>query len=565
MEGYGFRAWAGAPLILEGKVDAILSLVKLEPGYYTQVHAARLSLFSGQASLALRNAQLFAETLEVLEHEQQLGEITRAISSELDLPVILQHVVRLAVELAEADAGSMAILDDETQTLRYPYMYNLPQELSLEIETPETGIAWDTIYQRRSQMWDDYATHPRANPRWIAAGIHGIIGVPVIAGNTCLGGLSVVTYDPDHHFGERDLSLVELVGRQAGVAIQNARLFEFAQHRAAEAETLRQAASAVNSALALNEVLDKILEQLETVIPYDSAAIFLVEGDHNLMRAGRGLPDLPKLMARQYPGDDQLFQAVEASGLPVILDDAQADPRFEHWGSYSEIHGWIGVALRVREEKIGFLTIDSHQVGAYRISDGELAQAFADEVAIAIENARLFEQVQRLAITDPLTGLYNRRYFFEAARREFERARRYNSPLSVIMIDLDHFKLINDTYGHLAGDRVLVAVATRSRQSLREVDVLARYGGEEFIFLLPQTGIEGASLLAERLRERIMDLPVDSGSQHIMVSASLGLAEIDADCPDLQALIHRADQALYATKHTHRGSISVWQDELKNT
>jgi diguanylate cyclase (GGDEF)-like protein/PAS domain S-box-containing protein len=565
VEGYGFRAWAGVPLILEGQVDAILSLAKLEPGFYTPVHAARLSLFSGQASLALRNAQLFAETLETLEHEQHLGDITRAISSELDLPVILQHVVRLAVELAEAEAGSMAILDDETQTLRYPYLYNLPQELSLEVETPGTGIAWETIYQRQSQMLDEYSSHPLANPHWVAAGIHGLIGVPVIAGNTCLGGLSVFTYDPEHHFNARDLSLVELVGHQAGVAIQNARLFESAQHRAAEAETLRQAASAVNSALALNEVLDKILEQLETVIPYDSAAIFLVEEDHISMKAGRGLADLAELMARQYPLEDRLFMAVEASGQPVVLEDAQTDPRFERWGNYSEIHGWIGLALRVREEKIGYLTIDSHQLGAYHISDGELAQAFADEVAIAIENARLFEQVQRLAITDPLTGLYNRRYFFEAAHREFERARRYNSPLSVIMIDLDHFKDINDTYGHLAGDRVLVAVATRSRQSLREVDVLARYGGEEFIYLLPQTGLEGACLLAERLRACIMDQPVDSGSQHISVTASIGLAEVKADCPDLQALIHRADQALYATKHTIRGTITVWQDELDNT
>lgn len=564
LEGYGFRAWAGAPLILGGQVDAILSLVKLEPGFYTQVHAARLSLFSGQASLALRNAQLFAETLEALEHEQHLGEITRAISSELDLPIILQHVVRLAVELAEADAGSMAILDDETQSLSYPYLYNLPQELSLEMETPETGIAWETIYHRQSQMWDDYAALPRANPRWVAAGIHGIIGVPVIAGNTCLGGLSVISYDPEHHFGARDLSLVELVGRQAGVAIQNARLFESAQHRAAEAETLRQAASAVNSALALDEVLNKILEQLETVIPYDSAAIFLVEEDHIQMKAGRGLANLDELMGRKYPGDDQLFQTVEASRLPVILDDAQADPRFEHWGKFSEIHGWIGLALRVREEKIGFLTIDSHQAGAYRMSDGELAQAFADEVAIAIENARLFEQVQRLAITDPLTGLYNRRYFFEAARREFERARRYNSPLAVIMIDLDHFKQVNDNYGHLAGDRVLVAVAVRSRQSLREVDVLARYGGEEFIFLLPQTGIEGASLLADRLRASIMVQPVDSGSQHISVSACIGLAEIDPTCPDVQALIHRADQALYVAKHAGKGKISVWEEQAKS-
>ena len=118
-----YQSWIGAPLILEGKVNAILSIEKFEPEFYTAVHAARLSLFSSQASLALRNAQLFAETLQALEREQHLGEITRAISSELDLPVILQNVVRLAVELAGAEAGSMAILDDAEQKITYPYLF----------------------------------------------------------------------------------------------------------------------------------------------------------------------------------------------------------------------------------------------------------------------------------------------------------------------------------------------------------------------------------------------------------------------------------------------------------
>jgi diguanylate cyclase (GGDEF)-like protein/PAS domain S-box-containing protein len=559
VQDFPFRCWIGSPLILEGRVEAILSLDKGEAGFYTSAHATRLSLFAGQASLALHNAQLFAETIEALEHEQKLSEITRAISSELDLSVILPAVVRLAVELAEAEAGSMAILEDADQVLSYPYLYNLPLELNSMVETRAEGVAWDTIYNRRSLLLPDYSAHPAANPRWTAAGLHAFIGVPVIAGSTCLGALSVFSCDPEHRFEARDQALVELVGRQAGVAIRNARLFEAAQRRAIEAETLRQAASAVSSALELNEVLDQILKQLESVIPYDSAAIFLVEDDHLHMKAGRGLPNLTQMLDQNYSKEDLLFSAIDETGLPIILTDAQADPRFERWNQEDcYIHGWIGLSLRVHEERIGYLTIDSRRIGAYQPSDGDLALAFADEVAIAIENARLFQQVQLLAITDPLTGLYNRRYFFEAARREFERARRYFTPLSIVLIDLDLFKQVNDTYGHLAGDRVLMTISTRCREVLREVDVAARYGGEEFIFLLPQTDLAGAQLLAERLREKIMDFPIDSGSQHIEVSASLGVAELDAFCPDVQSLIHHADLALYETKNTGRGRITIW-------
>jgi diguanylate cyclase (GGDEF)-like protein/PAS domain S-box-containing protein len=561
VEKFEYRSWVGAPFVHEGQVDAFLSLDKLEPNFYGPIHAQRLSLFAKQASLALSNAKLFAETLEALEHEQKLGEITRAISSELDLPVVLQQVVRLAVELAGAEAGTMSLLDDEMQALRYLYIYNLPAELKSLIVKNGEGVVWDVIYKRQPLLLNHYAAAPHADPRWAATGVQSIIIVPVVVGNACLGALTVASYNAEYSFEARDCDLVEMVGRQAGIAIQNARLFESIARRANEAETLRQAAADVNSALDLDKVLEKILERLDSVIPYDSASIFLFEEDHMRMKAGRGLPNLTELLARWYATNNPLFQAIEKARSAIILEDAQDDPRFERWGDATYIHGWIGLPLRVRYENIGYLIIDSQQVGAYRQTDADLAQAFADEVAIAIENARLFQQVQQLAITDPLTGLYNRRYFTEAANREFDRAQRYHDPLSIIMIDLDRFKQVNDTYGHLAGDRALISVANRCQQSLRDVDILARLGGEEFIVLLPQTTLEGAYLVAERLHDHIMTQAVDAGSQKIFVSASMGIATLSENCLDLQTLIDRADRALYVTKNAGRGAISVWSED----
>lgn len=558
-----YRSWIGAPLILQGSVSAILSIEKLEPGFYSAQHAARLTLFVSQASLALRNAQLFAETLQALEREQQMGEITRAISSELDLPSILQTVVRLAVEVAGAEAGSMSLLNANGDALAYPYLYNLPKELGHQTPARSEGIVWTIFTSLRPLLIDDYPAHPNADPLWVAAGIHKCFGVPVVAGGACLGSLGVFLYSADRSFDPRDMALVEMMGRQAGVALQNARLFEAARRRAAEAETLRQAASAVNSALEINAVLNKILEQLENVIPSDSSAIFLNEEDHLRIHAARGISNLAQLMRQEYSPQNPLFAEIDRTQAPVIVADSQLDSRFEHWGQATgRMHGWIGLPLRARDQRIGYLTVDSHLVDAYRQSDADLAQAFADEVAIALENARLFQQVQLLAITDPLTALYNRRYFFDAARREFERARRYRSPLGLILIDLDHFKRVNDTYGHLAGDHVLATVASRCKESLRDVDVAARYGGEEFIFLLPETDLAGAHLLAERLRERIMQQVVDTGTLRIAVSASMGVAEIDESCPDLNALVQRADQALYATKRNNRGAITDWTPDL---
>jgi diguanylate cyclase (GGDEF)-like protein/PAS domain S-box-containing protein len=561
-----FRSWAAAPISFQDQVVAFVCLEKVEPDFYAEDHGLPelLALFSNQSALSLQNARLFNEALEALEREHNLHAVTRAISSNLDLATILSSVVRLACDMAGADCGGFSILGRDGNSISYPFLYNLPEDLALQPEPSGQGLAWEVIRTRKSVLLADYAVHRLASKSWAEAGLKAGIVVPIIAGQSCLGGLGLFTYNPEKHFSERDLVLIESVGRQAGVAIQNARLLESAERRANEAETLRQAVAEVTTALELKDVLDKILFHLGRVVSYDSAAVFLYSGEHLHLMAGRNLLEFEELKTRDFAGDNLIFLAIQHSARPLVIRDVLLDTRFEAWRTTLKIRGWMGLPLNLHGEPIGYLTLDSEQVGAFDEQDAALVQGFADEVAIAIENARLFEQVQLLAITDPLTGLYNRRYFFEAARREFERSRRYQSPLAVILLDIDHFKQVNDTYGHLVGDQVLVTLGKRCRQELREVDVLARYGGEEFIFLLPETGLEAACQAAERVRTRIMGQPFQTAQQRIPISVSLGVScrEELPECADLQELVRRADLALYVTKDTGRGRVTPWQPEM---
>jgi diguanylate cyclase (GGDEF)-like protein/PAS domain S-box-containing protein len=170
-------------------------------------------------------------------------------------------------------------------------------------------------------------------------------------------------------------------------------------------------------------------------------------------------------------------------------------------------------------------------------------------------------QLRLLAITDPLTGLYNRRYFFSLAEVEFKRAVESGGALSVILMDIDYFKNVNDRYGHLAGDQVLERMAGRSREALRKDDILARYGGEEFAVLLPRTGSEDASQVAERLRASVAQRePIpDVGS--VEITASLGVASLDATAGlTFDQLLDRADQALYQAKHENRNRVCSWEN-----
>jgi diguanylate cyclase (GGDEF)-like protein len=174
-----------------------------------------------------------------------------------------------------------------------------------------------------------------------------------------------------------------------------------------------------------------------------------------------------------------------------------------------------------------------------------------------IELEHLSGEVQRLSITDELTHLYNRRGFFEMGHREVERAKRFGKPLSAIMLDIDHFKQVNDRYGHAIGDKVLEEVATRCSLRLRKVDIFDRYGGEEFSVLLPETKIADARITAERLRHQTSKEPISTAHDLLSVTISLGVAAFEGDAMGLEELLEHADQALYKAKESGRNHVCV--------
>jgi len=168
---------------------------------------------------------------------------------------------------------------------------------------------------------------------------------------------------------------------------------------------------------------------------------------------------------------------------------------------------------------------------------------------------KALKDVQRLAITDSLTGLYNQRHFSTVAEEELRRACRYGRPLSAIMLDIDRFKRVNDTYGHTVGDHLLQEVAQSFRQELRGVDVVGRYGGDEFVILLPENDLAAARQVAERLRKSIAHRKLNTAKGPATVTANLGVATVDCDKTTLEQLLSRADQALYAAKRRGRNRV----------
>jgi diguanylate cyclase (GGDEF)-like protein len=195
--------------------------------------------------------------------------------------------------------------------------------------------------------------------------------------------------------------------------------------------------------------------------------------------------------------------------------------------------------------------------GPFSESDLDFAVGLARQAAIAIENARLYNQMQHLAITDTLTGVYNRRGLLEHGQREINRALRSDRPLAVIMLDIDNFKQVNDSYSHAAGDQVLQALALLCQENLREVDIIGRYGGEEFAILLPETDGDGAYLVAQRLRQSAAETSIPTQHGEISITVSVGIACTQGEISNLAVLLDMADTAMYEAKRAGRNLVRL--------
>src|SRR5215216_1955256 len=206
----------------------------------------------------------------------------------------------------------------------------------------------------------------------------------------------------------------------------------------------------------------------------------------------------------------------------------------------SEILQGIGIGLETELLRLP-LVFEENLLGILWVwgkglkkTDLPIMSIFAKQIGISLERAHLFQEVQSLALTDPLTGLQNRRSLFEFGRIEFSRAHRMNRPFCCMMLDLDHFKQINDNYGHPVGDRVLQEFAKRCQSSVREIDLIGRYGGEELLIFLPETDSETAMQIAERLRASVEETPMEVANQELNVTVSIGVSRKDENTLELE-------------------------------
>lgn len=317
------------------------------------------------------------------------------------------------------------------------------------------------------------------------------------------------------------------------------------------ADLLLALASAVNSTLALEEVLNVALTHVGRLMGSVAGAMYLVrpgkaelyrESSYNLTTRARG-------GARKL--DEEPIRSAVAAMRPLVVNlDERSAPGLDQGGHPQ--HALV-VPIQRSGQLMGAMELYLNAWRELTDDQVELLNGVAAQAAIAIRHAQLFEAQEENALTDELTRLPNRRALAQRFLQEMQRARRHHAGITFVMIDLDHFKQVNDTYGHLNGDAVLAELASILSSGLRESDVCARYGGEEFALILPETNESGARVLAERIRAKVAAATFPGG---LKLTISVGVAATD-DAAVFTQLIDRADQALYAAKQGGRNQVRV--------
>jgi diguanylate cyclase (GGDEF)-like protein len=388
------------------------------------------------------------------------------------------------------------------------------------------------------------------------------LAVPLAIRNKTLGVIALADATNKQNFNQSDLHILTLFAQQAAIAIDNAQLLEQITSSLINTETLYQTARALIITENLNDLLQNLVDRLAVTLPADRVILITLKTETqtiiNYVIGGNRSYLADRVSYQQLM--DGLTGWVMREGKTAISHFKNPDTREKSYVQKTREAYQAGtiivVPLRYRQEILGTLTAIHFAENDYPQTKVELLETIASHAAIAITNAQLFEEIQQLAETDELTKINNRRQLFKLGEQAFNHAIRYNESLSVIMLDIDHFKLINDTYGHATGDMVLRELAQFALDNIRAVDILGRYGGEEFVIILPKASLTQGIEIAERLRYQVESKSIVTSVGTLKTTISLGVADLSTPVPNLATLIDRADTALYQAKRAGRNQVT---------
>ncbi len=583
--GYGNRWWidrfkvkslAFYPLRTKDRMIGFMAVASVkEKRKFAQDEIDSLAAVANQAAVIIENARLYEKQQLQRQRAEALVKVLTTAASTLSLKNVLEQLCQTVVDISVADRVSIFMMAEDGSRLEPVMSLGIRDSAMWEkFRNPRAGFESASesrqLFDRVTTMdtpiiAEDALTSPFLDKWWVDTfGVKSIAQYPLRVKGQTVGMMTVDAYRQRVHFPREEVETLAAIAKQAAAIIENARTYEREQQQRRRAEALLDVLTSAASNLGLKKVLVKICQTVIDMSVADRCSIFVTDEDGRLkpmMALGVDDPEAWERFqnAQALAGDRastpdlrRYYSTLTNVEEPIVVEDTANSTIIPRWWTDAfNVKSIAHYPLRIKDKTIGLMAVDAFRNKVqFPKEEIDTLAAIARQAAVVIENARLHEQLQQQAITDHITGLFNHRHMFQRLDEEFARAERSKGTFVVMMMDLDKFKDINDTYGHLEGDEALRFIGKLLRKALRASDIIGRYGGDEFIAILPDTSRDAAEEVAERLMKSLAETPfyAESLGQNVPLAASIGFAAYPQDATEQEQLLLLADTALYEAK-----------------
>ena len=511
-----------------------------------------------QIGLTLENYVVMHDAQRRTKEYELLTEIGQAISSRLDQDEVLRTIQK---ELGQIfDTSNFYIAFQEGDEIRFELEVEKGQVLPKRHRKAGNGLT-EYIMRNGQPLLIRHDLEKAREDLGITYGpgrpAKSFCAAPILLGGKPAGVMAAMSLDREYVFEQRDLEVMQTAAGQVSVAVENARLFAEEQQRSRQLGFLNNISKTAISSEDAEQMLGEIVAEIQKNFRYDHIGIGILDYVTKDIEIRAEAGTTAQARGKRIALGTGIVGRVARSGETALVQ-AGGDGHLQ--GVLPQSKTALCIPISYGETLLGVLNVESLREKAFSSQDVLIMNTLADLLATALHNAFVFQKLQQQSITDGLTGVKTRRFFWEGLTSEWKRASRSGRPFSVVLMDLDKFKEVNDTFGHLEGDLVLARVGRLLEQKCRQSNVVARYGGDEFVILMPETGVDQAQSLAERLRQWVATDPM-LAEHHI--TGSFGVASFPVHGFSVEDIIRVADAGMYVSKHAGGNLVRTAEELLE--
>ncbi|MGH9492129.1 MAG: diguanylate cyclase [Terriglobales bacterium] len=504
-----------------------------------------------QLSMTLENYVLMHNAQRRTREFELLTQIGQVVSSRLDPDEVLLAIHRELGRLFDTRNFSVAFVEGES--VRFELEVEEGRVQGKRARPKTNGIIEYIVKSGRPLLIRSAMEQVEAEMGLAAGGrpARCFAGVPIVMHGRPVGVMSAQHYERDGVYDQRDLEVLQTAAGQVAVAMENARLFAEQQQRARYLGFLNNVSKTAISSQNAEQMMAEIVSEVQKNFHFDHIGIGILDYATKDIEIKAEAGATAKALGKRVPlGTGVLGRVARTNEMTLVQNTGEG----HLLGILPQSRSVLCIPVSYGETLLGVLNVESQRENAFAEQEVLILRTLADLLATALHNSFVFQKMEQQSITDGLTGVKTRRFFLESVQAEWKRSARAGRPFSLVLIDLDRFKEINDALGHLEGDLVLARVGRLLEQKCRQSNVVARYGGDEFVILMPETGVEQAHTLSERLRLWIAGDPMLAERK---LTGSFGVATFPLHGAGVEDILRMADTGMYISKHAGGNRVST--------